>query len=205
MPSIRVVGVVSNRPVAEQVVGNLRLAGFSQNDVSFIIVRPEAAAQLEKRTTDQTGKGTRRVLKGVARGALIGLVIGLLAGLALYLIPFFNEVLGVGIFMGLFGGAGLIVGALAGAFSTETPSSQVVERYGMELRAGQALITVEAPDEEIAKTAEEILHAGGAVKVNSFLADSERFSERIEAKPAVVEVSPKEAKQQLKRKPQTGR
>lgn len=169
MPSIRVLGVVRSRPAAEQVVGNLRLAGFGQDDVTFIVVKPEQRQDMQAKTADQTGKGSRRVLRGVGRGALVGLALGCALGYGLGLLEYFSTVLPQGVLLAACGVIGMIVGALSGAFSTETQSTQVIERYGMELRVGQAVVAVDTPDEDAAKTVEEILNTGGAVKVNSFL------------------------------------
>jgi uncharacterized membrane protein len=192
MPSIRVLGVVPSRPAAEQVVGNLRLAGFGQDDVSFIVVKPDQRQDLQARTADQTGKGVRRVLPGIGRGAAVGLVIGAAIGFALGSLEYFSTVLPQGVLIAACGLIGLIVGALSGAFSTETQSNQVIERYGMELRAGQAVVAVEAPDEDAAKVVEEVLNTGGAVKVNSFLvqdaaADNQAMQDQID----VTEVKPR--------------
>ncbi len=41
MADIQVMGVAANRAAAEQIVGNLRLAGFPQEDVSVLAVTQE--------------------------------------------------------------------------------------------------------------------------------------------------------------------
>jgi hypothetical protein len=94
-----------------------------------------------------------------------------LAGLATLAIPGIGPVVGAGALLALFGGGGAFVGALSGAFSTEDVSSQVVERYGMALREGQAVICVSAPNAETAKQAEEVLTSLGASNINSYMED----------------------------------
>jgi hypothetical protein len=191
MPSIRVLGVVPSRPAAEQVVGNLRLAGFEQDDVSFIVVKPDQRQDFQAKTADQTGKGVRRVLPGIGRGAAIGLVLGCATGYGLGLLEYFSTVLPQGVLIAACGLIGLIVGALSGSFSTETAPSQVIERYGMELRAGQAVVAVDTPDEDAAKMVEEILNTGGAVKVNSFLVqDTAAADQAMEDQLGTTEVKP---------------
>jgi hypothetical protein len=191
MPTVRVMGVVPNKPVAEQVIGNCRLAGFPQGAVSFIVIEPDEASKLDQAAADQTGKGVKRTFGGIGRGAVIGLVLGLIGGFVIHAIPFFGTILPLGVFLGLFGGVGIIVGALAGSFSTENNTGQVIERYGMELRAGEAIVSIEAPDTDSAKTAEEILNNCGAAKVNSFLATEENMGEVVEEVPGVTEVKPR--------------
>lgn len=170
MPDIQIMGVVPNRPAAEQVVGNLRLAGFPQDDVSVIMVQREEAEQMTE-ADDQTGQGAREVAGSAAKGAAIGGTTGVLAGLATLAIPGIGPVLGSGILVALFGGAGTFVGALSGAFASEDMSSEVVNRYGMALREGQAIICVRAENTEHAKEAEEVLNSAGAANVNSYFAD----------------------------------
>ncbi len=193
MASVRVLGIVPNRPAAEQVVGNLRLAGFGQNDVSFIVVKPEQAERMDAQAADQTGKGSRRVLRGVLMGALIGLVIGCGIGLFLNTLPFFNQVLPMGVLIAACGLVCFIVGGLAGSFSTENVPNQVIERYGLELRAGQVIVAVDAPDQDIAKTAEEVMNTNGAVKVNSFFVQDDNLDQKMTDEAGVAEVSLREA------------
>jgi F0F1-type ATP synthase assembly protein I len=183
-------GVVPNKAVAEQVIGNLRLAGFPQDSVSFIVVKPDEADQLDEAAVDQTGKGVKRTLRGVIRGIIVGLVVGLILGYLVHRIPSIGNVLALGILLGLFGGVGVIIGALAGSFSTENNTGQVIERYGMELRTGEAIVAIDAPDADSAKAAEEILNNNGAAKVNSFLATEADVSEVAEELPGVREVKP---------------
>lgn len=175
MPDIQVMGVVPNQPAAEQVVGNLRLAGFPQDDVSLIVVSREEAAQSEDlaQADDQTGQGAKEVAGSAAKGAAIGGTTGVLAGLATLALPGIGPVLGGGILLALFGGAGTFVGALSGAFASENVSSEVIERYGMALREGQAVVCVTAHDTETAKAAEELLNGAGASNVNSYLPDAQ--------------------------------
>ena len=170
MPDIQVLGVAANRPSAEQIVGNLRLAGFGQEQVSLIMVTQEEPEALED-VDDQTGEGAAEVAGGAARGAAIGGTAGIVAGLASLAIPGLGPVVGAGALLGLFGGGGAFVGALTGAFSTEKVSNQVIERYGMALREGQAVISVTASDAETAKQAEAVLAGAGATNINSYMED----------------------------------
>ena len=170
MPDIQVMGVVPNRSAAEQVVGNLRLAGFPQDVVSLIVVTREEPEALEE-VDDQSGEGAREVASGIARGAAIGGTAGLVAGLATLAIPGIGPVVGWGVLLALFGGSGLFVGALSGAFASESVSDEIINRYGMALREGQGVISVTAPDAETAKLAEEVLTTSGASNVNSYMED----------------------------------
>ncbi len=170
MPAINVIGVVANQAFAEQVVANLRLAGFEQDAVSLIAVKNEAAEELEH-LQDQTGEGAKEVVARAGKGAAIGVGVGLVGGLVTVSLPGIEPIIGTGILVALFAFSGAFVGALAGAFSTHKVSTEVIERYGMALREGQAVIEVTAPDEETALVARDILLESGAANVNSYLAD----------------------------------
>jgi hypothetical protein len=177
-------GVAGNRASAEQIVGNLRLAGLAQEQVSLIMVTQQAPEALED-VADQTGEGAAEVAGGAAKGAALGGTTGLLAGLATLAIPGIGPVIGAGALLALFGGGGAVVGALSGAFSTENVANQVIERYGMALREGQAVISVTAPDAEAAKRAEEILAHSGASNINSYMEDVSSVTDA----PGVTDVS----------------
>src|SRR5690349_18109695 len=102
MPDIQVIGVAANCPSAEQIVGNLRLAGFAQEQVSLIMVTQEQPEALED-VADQTGEGAGEVAGGVAKGAAVGGTAGVVAGLAAFAIPGIGPVIGAGALLALFG------------------------------------------------------------------------------------------------------
>jgi hypothetical protein len=171
MPDIQVLGVVANRPAAERVVGNLRLAGFSQGAVELVVIRRGQSENLEH-IADQHGEGSESVAGGALKGALIGAVIGLVAGIATLFIPGL-QLLSPVILIALFFGTGAFVGALSGAFGSEDESEQIIEQYGMALREGQGVIIVTVHNPDRAKRAEELLTRAGAANVNSYLAEHE--------------------------------
>ena len=183
MPDIQVMGVCPDRPAAERVVGNLRLAGFAQDAVALIVVRRDERAELAH-VADQSGEGAGGVARSAAKSALIGAVIGLALGIVALFIPGLRVVSTV-IMLALYAFSGAFVGALAGAFASEDVSGEVINRYGMALREGQAVIRVRAPDAETAKLAEEVLGDSGATNVNSYLEDETKITDL----PGVTDVS----------------
>lgn len=173
MPNIEVLGIAEDDAQASQIVGNMRLEGVPQDQISVLVVNAhEAANDDEQRLADaddQTGKGAAVVAKTAAVGGAVGGTAGVLAGLAAMAIPGIGPVLGSGILLALFGGAGTFVGALTGAFASEKVSDQVVEQYGMALRAGQSLVCLTAQDRDQARQMEELLAKYGASEINSYL------------------------------------
>jgi hypothetical protein len=183
MPDIQVMGVAPNRPAGERMVGNLRLRGFPQDQVALIVVRRDEAEELEQ-VADQTGEGAGDVAKSATKLALIGALVGLVLGFVTLYIPGLQVISPV-ILIALFVGSGAFVGALAGAFAEEEIPGQIVNRYGMALREGQALIRVTAPDADTAKRAERLLAAAGASNINSYIEDDSSVTDL----PGVVDVS----------------
>jgi hypothetical protein len=170
MANIDVIGVVPNDSVAGQLVGNLRIGGIDQDQISVLVVTHEEENQLAQ-DDSKAGKGISSVATKAAIGAAIGLVIGVAAGFGILAMPGMGRIIGTGVFLALFGGMGAVIGALLGFYAGERESSQVIERYGMALREGQAVVTVTVPDADHAKHAEEMFRAAGAKNINSYLTD----------------------------------
>ena len=183
MPDIQVMGVSPDRSAAERVVGNLRLSGFDQDDVALIMVRRDEVPELAN-VADQQGEGSSEVARSAAKSALVGALLGLVLGIVTLNIPGLR-VLSTVILLALYAFSGAFVGALAGAFASEDVSSEVIDRYGMALREGQAIIRIRASDTEAAKRAEEVLSASGAANVNSYLEDDSKVTDI----PGVTDVS----------------
>jgi hypothetical protein len=170
MADINVIGVVPNDSVAHQLIANLRVAGFEQDKISLLMAQREQAVD-QTQTDDVDAEGLRESLGNVATGAAVGSGAGVLAGLATLAIPGLGPVIGTGVLLAMFGGMGAGIGGLLGLYSSENEASQEFERYGMALREGQAIVSVTVPDRDVAKRAEELFTQGGAVNVNSYLAD----------------------------------
>lgn len=170
MANIDVIGVVPNDSVAGQLVGNLRIAGIDQDQISVLMVTGEEKRELEQ-DDSKAGQSASNVAKKAAIGAVIGLVVGVAAGFGILAMPGMGRIIGTGVFLALFGGMGAVIGGLLGFYTGERESSQVIERYGMALREGQAVVTVTVPDADHAKHTEEVFRAAGAKNINSYLTD----------------------------------
>ncbi len=171
MANINVVGVVPDEAVAGQLVGNLRLAGFPQDDISLIMVEREKANELAQDDAD-AGEAVSQVSGNAAKGAVAGGTAGVLAGLGTLMLPGIGPVIGTGVLLAMFGGMGAAIGGMLGLYASEKVSSQVIERYGMALQEGQAVVAVTVPDQDAAQRAEEIFRNAGAVNINSYMGDA---------------------------------
>jgi len=183
MPGINVIGVVPDEAMAGQLIGNLRLAGFEQQNISLIMVQHEEAVD-ETQTDDASAEGIQEVASNAAKGATIGGVAGVLTGLATLAIPAIGPVLGTGVLLAMFGGMGAGIGGILGLYSSEKVSDQVIERYGMALREGQAIVSVTVPDQAVAQQAEDIFRSAGATNINSYLEGDD-----ITDKPGIEDVT----------------
>ena len=181
--------VVPDRPTAEQVAGNLRLAGFPQEALSIVEVTQDEDEELQEHI-DETSEGIREVAVGAVKGAFWGTLLGLVLGVVTLYIPGVNVISPV-VLLALFGGSGAFVGTLAGAFGSEVTSELVIQRYGMALREGQAVIRVTAPSAEAARKAEALLHTAGATNINAYMQDASRLRDvpAIRTAPGVRNVS----------------
>ncbi len=185
MPNINVVGVVPDEGVAGQLVGNLRLAGFKQDDISLIMVEREKGNELAQDDAN-AGEGVAQASGNAAKGAVAGGVVGVLAGLGTLAIPGIGPVIGTGVLLAMFGGMGTAIGGMLGLYSSETVSSEVIERYGMALQEGQAVVAVTVPDQDEAQRAEELFRNAGAANINSYMGDAPN----LDAEPGLTDRNP---------------
>lgn len=176
MAGINVIGVVPNEAVAGQLVGNLRMQGFEQDAISLIMVERERENELAQ-NDEEAGEGASEVAGNAAKGAVAGGVLGVLAGVGTLAIPGIGPVLGTGVLLAMFGGMGSAIGGLLGLYASENVTSQVVERYGMALREGQAVVSVTVPDQDAAQRVQEVFTAAGATNVNSYMGDAPELAD----------------------------
>jgi hypothetical protein len=187
MADINVIGVAPNDAVAHQLIGNLRIAGFDQEDISLLMVTHEEENEQLAQDDSQADEGVSEVAGNAAKGAAIGGVTGVLAGLGTLAIPGIGPVIGTGVLLAMFGGMGAGIGGLLGLYSSETVSSQVIERYGMALREGQAIVSVTVPDTETAEVTRDIFVRVGATNINSYMADDGDLADT----PGITDVTEK--------------
>lgn len=184
MAGINVIGVVPNEAVAGQLVGNLRLQGFEQDAISLIMVERERENELAA-NDEEAGEGVSEVAGNTAKGAAAGGVLGVLAGLGTLALPGIGPVIGTGVLLAMFGGMGGAIGGLLGLYASENVASQVIERYGMALQEGQAVVSVAVPDQEAAQRVEELFRTAGATNINSYMGDEPKLADE----PGLKDVS----------------
>lgn len=151
------VGVFDERTTAERAALELEQAGFSHEDVGFVL-RDEEVVE-GGTVVDGPVTDARSALNGAITGGMVG---GVLAAAATFLIPGVGPVLAGGILAAFFGGtvAGTAVGGLLGALRGLGVSEEKARQYEAHIHAGRAVVVVK-PGVRTAE-AEAILRSHGA-------------------------------------------
>ena len=102
MSNKAVIGIVANYEQAQRTVGELRAAGFVDNDMSVLFPDKSGTRDFAHEHSTKAPEGA---IGGVGAGGAVGGTVGLLAGLGLLAIP------GLGPFIA----AGPLLAALSGA------------------------------------------------------------------------------------------
>lgn len=161
-----VICIAQSTPQAEAIVDQLKIAGFSNNDISVLFP--------DKTTTkdfahEQHTKAPEGATTGGAVGLGVGAVLGWLAGIGSLAIPGVGPFIAAGPIMGALGGAavggttGGIIGALVGLGIPEYEA----KRYEGKVRGGNILISVHTDDGNQRKRAKDIFERANADDIST--------------------------------------
>lgn len=153
--------IATSRSQAEQIVERLKIANFSNNDISVLFPDKETTRDFahEKHTKAPEGIATGAVAGGVTGG-----VLGWLAGIGSLAIPGIGPFIAAGPIMAALGGAALVAtagGLLGGLIGLGIPELEA-KRYESKIRAGNLLISVHTENSDQIKAAERIFKDAGA-------------------------------------------
>jgi len=155
-----VTGIVLTRAGAKTITSELRMAGFSDRDVSVLM--PEQENNPE-RTQDET-KAPQGAAIGAGTGTLVGGTLGWLVGIGSLAIPGIGPFIAAGPILAALGGAaaGAAVGSVTGTLvGMGVPESEARE-YEQQLRSGNILISVRCAGEDDIDRAVTIFRSAGA-------------------------------------------
>jgi hypothetical protein len=153
--------IVAHRNQAEQIVDNLKRAGFSNNDISVLF--PD-----ESTTRDFGHEKNTKAPEGIATGAGIGGVVGgalgWLVGIGALAIPGVGPFIAAGPIMAALGGAavGATVGGIAGGLIGLGIPELEAKRYEGKIKAGNILLSVHTEDSDEINAAEKIFKDASA-------------------------------------------
>src|ERR687891_2031078 len=161
-----VFGLVDTETQAEQVVDNLKSAGFSNNDISVLF--PDKGGTRDF-AHEQHTKAPEGAATGAGAGGAVGGVLGWLVGIGSLAIPGVGPFIAAGPIMGALGGAavggatGGIVGALVGLGIPEYEA----KRYEGKVRGGNILISVHTDNAHERARAKDIFERANAEDIST--------------------------------------
>jgi hypothetical protein len=153
--------IATTRAQADQIVGQLKSAKFSANDISALFADKNTTRDFahEKHTKAPEGAVT-----GATTGAVVGGALGWIAGIGALAIPGVGPFIAAGpIIAALSGGAigGAIGGIAGGLIGLGIPELEA-KRYEGKLKEGNILISVHTENSDEIKRAKEIFTNAGA-------------------------------------------
>ena len=152
------VGVFDDRGAAERAVDALERAGFSGDNVGFVM-RGDDAVRGGMIVDAQGAKDGKGAATGAITGGMLG---GVLAAAISLLIPGVGPVVAGGVLAAFFGGAiaGTAIGGIFGAMTGLGISEQEARFYENEFQSGRAIVAVK-PQGRAAEAAEILVRSGG--------------------------------------------
>src|SRR5436853_4326523 len=151
---------------AESIVNELKVAGFSDNDISVLFPDKTGTRDFahEHHTKSPEGAAT-----GAGTGAVIGGALGWLAGIGTLAIPGVGPLIAAGPIMAALSGAavGGTVGGVTGALIGMGIPEFEAKQYEGKVKGGNVLIAVHAENSDETDRAKKIFEAEGAKDITS--------------------------------------
>jgi len=158
--------IAKTQTQAEAIVDQLKMAGFSYDDISVLFPDKQGSKDFahEHHTKAPEGAAT-----GAAAGGVVGGTLGLLAGIGSLAIPGVGPFIAAGPIMAALSGAaaGAAVGGLAGALIGLGIPEFEAKRYEGKIRKGNLLISVHVEDSNEAARVKEIFEQNNAEDISS--------------------------------------
>ena len=153
--------IAKTRQQVETIVEQLRILGFSNDDISVLLPNRSGTRDFAH---EQHTKAPEGATAGGAAGMGIGAILGWLAGIGTIAIPGAGPFIAAGPIMAALGGAavggatGGVIGALVGMGMPEYEA----KRYAGKLQTGNILVSVHVDDMEERSRAKKIFEQNGA-------------------------------------------
>lgn len=153
--------IASSEFQAESVVNELKVAGFSDNDISVLF--PDKTGSKDFAHEHNT-KAPEGAATGASTGGVLGGALGWLAGIGALAIPGAGPFIAAGPIMAALSGAavGAAVGGIGGALIGMGIPEYEAKRYEGKIRAGNILISVHVENSDESKRVKEIFEHCGA-------------------------------------------
>jgi hypothetical protein len=176
-----VFGLVDNELQAERLVEELRLAGFSNNDISVLFPDKSGTRDFAH---EQHTKAPEGAAAGAGTGGAIGGVLGWLAGIGSLAIPGVGPFIAAGPIMAALAGAGVgaAVGGLTGALIGMGIPEYEAKMYEGKIKQGNLLVAVHSENRDERKRAKEIFERVGAHDI-SYTEEANVDDDDVRARP----------------------
>lgn len=166
---------------AEQIVENLKIAGFPNNDISVLF--PDKGGTRDF-AHEQHTKAPEGAAAGGGTGLAVGGVLGWLAGIGSLAIPGVGPLIAAGPIMAALAGAGIgaAVGGLSGALIGIGIPEYEAKQYETKIKGGNILISVHSENSDERDRAKDIFERAGAHDIS--YTEEEGVSAKEAARPA---------------------
>ena len=151
---------------AESIVNELKVAGFSDNDISVLFPDKTGTKDFAH---EQHTKAPEGAVTGAGTGGVLGGALGWLAGIGALTIPGIGPFIAAGPIMAALSAAavGAAVGGVTGALVGMGIPEYEAKRYEGKIKEGNILISVHTENHAEAKRAKEIFEQAGAHDISA--------------------------------------
>src|SRR6267142_1885429 len=158
--------LVDTETQADAIVGKLRSAGFSDNDISVLFPDKGSTRDFAHKKETKMPEGAT---VGASTGGVVGGTVGLLAGIGALAIPGLGPFIAAGPIMAALGGGaiGAGVGGLTGALVGLGIPEYEAKRYEGLIQKGGILLSVHCDNSDEIKRAKELMKGTGAADIAS--------------------------------------
>ena len=158
--------IATSRDQAERIVGELRTANFSNDDISVLFPDKDSTRDFAHEKNTKAPEGAAA---GAGTGGLIGGTLGWIAGIGALAIPGVGPVIAAGPIMAALSGAaiGAAAGGLTGALIGMGIPELEAKRYEGKVMSGNLLISVHTESSEEISKAKDIFTNAGAEDIST--------------------------------------
>lgn len=153
--------IATSRHQADQIVDQLKLASFSNNDISVLFPDKDTTRDFAHEKSTKAPEGA---LTGASTGGIVGGTLGWIAGIGALAIPGVGPFIAAGPIMAALSGAaiGATLGGIAGGLMGLGIPEIEAKRYEGKVKAGNLLISVHTENSKEIDRAKEIFTASKA-------------------------------------------
>ena len=158
--------IATSEAQARQIVDDLKLSGFSANDISVLFPDKSTTKNFAHEKNTKAPEGATA---GAGAGAVLGGAAGWLVGIGALAIPGLGPFIAAGPLMAALSGAavGGAVGGVTGALVGLGIPEFEAKRYEGRVKGGNILISVHSDNGDETKRAKEIFERDGAEDISS--------------------------------------